>query len=131
MCLFAALQIILPNATENGSYVSPAALGEAGMAAFHEFIMAHDNFSIAAAHASTVVARKSNRLPINDTSDHDLRNSTHTNSTDSEEEEAAVGPLMINISDGSRWFLPVLKPLPVMDNRGARGSLSFGMGLGL
>jgi len=38
-------------------YVSPASLGAAGATAFHAFIMSHDNFSVANAHASEVCVR--------------------------------------------------------------------------
>lgn len=42
------------NSSGASGYISPASLGEKGFAAFHLFIMEHDNFSVSAAHATKV-----------------------------------------------------------------------------
>jgi hypothetical protein len=55
-----AANVTEPEASHSESstgYVSPASLGAAGAAAFHAFIMSHDNFSVANAHASEVCVR--------------------------------------------------------------------------
>ena len=49
---------------EANTYVSPASLGEEGAAAFHAMIAQHDNYTVAASHASQVAARKSNHLVL-------------------------------------------------------------------
>ena len=73
---------------------------------------------------SQIVARKSNRLPAvnsSQTNASDYATELDENSTDSRTAEAdAEGPLMINISDGSRWFLPRLHPIPAV-HLGVRG----------
>jgi len=154
------------NSSGASGYISPASLGEKGFAAFHLFIMEHDNFSVASAHATKVhfilslsfspctpsyrnvhflgkklsgwahftypsisnfaercllsghdlndsgqiASRKSNHLQLNGSTDEDLLNPEST-STPPVNATQQTGPLMINMSDGSRWFLPVLKPL--------------------
>jgi len=111
-------------------YVSPASLGAEGAAAFHEFIMQHDNYSIAAGRARAVAARKSNRLPLvaGNASGGGNGSASALDSGDSEKSSQwqlgrGHGPVMVNTTDGSRWYLPRLRPIPSV-NAGWRGFVS-------
>jgi hypothetical protein len=56
-----------------------------------------------------IASRKSNHLQLNGRTDEDLLNPESTPPVNATQQ---TGPLMINMSDGTRWFLPVLNPLP-------------------
>ena len=70
-----------------------------------------------------VVARHSNRLPQREITGRNasgVRGDENSTDAGKGEEDEPEGALMINMTDGARWFLPVLKPIPAV-HLGTRG----------
>ena len=115
-----------PTAVEANTYVSPASLGEEGAAAFHAMIAQHDNYTVAASHASQVAARKSNHLVLktngsNGTDAIEYWDSFFAAATPNVSDTDEDARRIFNTTDNSTWFLPRLKPLAAHLPLGLRG----------